>query len=159
MDRVLLGQLASGQSVFDRPNSHIHNGTRELLKPAFSTINLNGEVFRVQTIDFGQVIGRQNCVPTTRKDRILYAKRVDRYGHSRFVQERVALPCSTLVVILKKDDAGDYILITSYTGIEAGPEPWEHRATAQSREFWSRHALVWGCEPVIPNTATWRCPW
>ena len=69
-------------------------------------------------------------------------------------------PCDKVVVILKKDDFEDYyVLITAFIGHRPEPEPWDRNANGNSLEFWNSRALVWGCEPTIPDTETNVCPW
>jgi len=156
--------------VFDRINSHIHIGVpAPALRAALAQIDSKGRQFLVEEVDFGQPIGETICVPTGPEDQIVYAKRPRRFGFSRFVKNRQPEPCSTLVVILKADDLGGYVLITAFVGKRPEPEPWDCRAFLQqsdpaeavekSRKFWNRHALVWGVEKVMTETITTECPW
>lgn len=157
---TLLGTLASGEPVYDRYNSHLHEDVKAFLAEAFSKIESNKERFTVRELDFGRVIGNSSCVPTSEKDTIVYAFRPKRNGATRFVKNRKPEPCSTAVVILKRNNHEPYyVLITAFIGHASGPEPWDARATDANREFWRTHALVWGSEEVIPGTETAICPW
>lgn len=156
----LLGRLGSGEPVFDRPNTHLHQGVLALLPEALGRVNLNGDTFAVVEVDFGRVVGETMCVETSGSDQIVFAKRPKRFGYSRFVRNRNPEPCSSVVVILKKDEVEDYyVLITAFVGRRPQPEPWDRNATPDSAAFWSSHALVWGSEPIIPGSETNHCPW
>lgn len=155
----LLGNLRTGEPVYDRYNSHIHASVKGILPEALAKI-AGGRRFLVQELDFGRVIGESSCVPTGWRDTIVYALRPKRQGMTRFVKNRQPEPCSTAVVILKRDNYESYyVLITAFIGHESGPEPWDPRATKEDRKFWENHALVWGSEEVISGTETAVCPW
>lgn len=156
----LLGHLKSGEAVYDRPNSHLHKGVRALLPELLRGFDPRGQRFVVHEHDFGRVVGKTACVPTSGRDAVVYAFRPKRQGMTRFVKNRQLEPCSSAVFILKRDDYESYyVLITAFIGHESGPEPWDVRATDANREFWRTHALVWGSEEVIPGTETCVCPW
>jgi hypothetical protein len=153
-------QIASGEVVVVRHASHLHADVERLLPEALGRIRSEGRDFLVEEIDFGRLVGETVCVTTGSGDQIVFAKRPKRFGLSRFVKNRNPEPCSTVVVILKKaEEVGAYVLITAFVGHRPEPEPWDRNATANSRSFWSSHALVWGSEPTIPKTETTTCPW
>lgn len=153
-------QTKDGVLVVDRHRSHLHSDVGRLLPEALGKIDTAGRNFIADEIDFGRLIGESACVATEPGDTIVYAARPRRRGLTRFVKNRSAEPCSAIVVILKKaEDFGGYVLITAFVGQRSEPEPWDRNATANSRRFWSSHALVWGSEPTVPGTETDRCPW
>ena len=152
-------KLASGEAVLDRYNSHAHNSVRHLLPDVFARVLSQGRNFFIEEVDLDQIIGETVCVPTTDADEIVWAQRPKRFGLTRFVKNRTAEQCSKVVVILKKGDRGDYVLITAFVGSRPEPEPWDRNATPKSVEFWSTHALVWGSEEIIHGTETNQCPW
>lgn len=155
-------RLASGETVVDRHQSHLHPGVALLLPEALARVHSAGREFLVEEVDFGRLVGETVCVPTGPGDQIVFVKRPRRFGHSRFVMNREPEPCPSVVLILKAADGqgdGDYVLVTAFVGHRPEPEPWDRNATAQSRAFWGSHALVWGSEPTIPGTETDRCPW
>lgn len=160
MERVVLGTLASGEDVYDRWNSHLHDSATGVLSEALRKTSSDERIFFIEEVDMGCKIGLSVCVPTNESSDIVYAVRVGRDGHSRMVRNQNPLPCDSIVVILKWiEDEGFYILITAFIGKVTEPEPWDRNATERSREFWNSHALVWGQEPVIEGTETSQCPW
>lgn len=154
-----LGVLVSGQEVVDRDESHIHGPVADLLVEAFEKIVLNDEQFKVVQVDFDRIVGKSTCVVTSSQDEIIFAKRPARFGLTRFVKNREAVPCKSIVVILKKAGGNQYVLITAFIGEKAEPEPWDRNATAKSVEFWNSHAMVWNSEPIVSGTETKVCPW
>lgn len=152
-------KLKSGEMVVDRYRSHLHQGVALLLPEALARIESRGRDFLVEEVDFGRPIGENICVATAAGDQIVFAKRPKRWGHTRFVLNRTPEPCNHLVVILKAGDGGEFVFITAFVGRRSEPEPWDRNATANSRAFWTSHALVWGCEETIQGTETTRCPW
>ncbi len=161
MATKVLGQLASGQQVVDRYNSHIHPEVLPLLPEALAKIHMGDKPFSLEVVEFDHVVGETTCVRTDPSDQIVYAKRVKRYGLTRFVKNRRPEPCKSVVVILVKatDGSDAYVLVTAFIGEKPQPEPWDLHAPAESRSFWLTHALLWGTEKVVPGTETTECPW
>ncbi len=159
-ERKPLAILASGESVFDRYKSHIHNNPviESHLAKALSQINPEGQPFITTSIAFDDLNGTSTCVETTEEDEIVYARRPNRAGYTRFVKGREAEPTNELTLSLLKVPEG-YVLITAYLGPKAGPEPWDRNATPDSLAFWNTHALIWGSEEVEPGTETKERPW
>lgn len=151
-----LGTLASGQTVIDRKNSHLHDdpGMMELLGRAFQHIRLNGENFVRAEVDFNAPIGVTSCVETSPTDTIRFAQRDRRPGVTRFVMNRTKEPTQLLTVVLLKNpqETGTYILITAFPGAPAPSEPWDPNSPEESAAFWSTHALVWDGRGIIQGT-------
>lgn len=154
-----LGVLASGEMVFDRLTSHMHIGG-PLLREALRQIRSGERDFLVEGVDLGRVIGHTTCVETGPEDEVVYALREKRRGLTRFVKNRASVPARHLTVVLKRrEEDQQYVLITAFVGQPAEPEPWDAKATDASRQFWATHALVAGSEPVVEGTTTTECPW
>lgn len=157
---VILGALASGEMVYDRPRSHLHAGVRRLLSEALATVDANGQGFLVVECDLGRIIGQTNRVTTYPGDTIVYAQRVGRRGLSRFVKNRHSEPSRSVTVVLKRDERDAYyVLLSAWIGTRAEPEPWDANATERSVTFWNSQALIWESEDVVPGTEQIWCPW
>ena len=157
----VLGNLLSGEIVVDRRNSHLRENATHYLPDAFARINSRGRDFIVEEVDFGRPIGETICVRTNESDEIVWAWRKNRPAYwTRFVKNRVPEKCSSLMVILMadKETPGQMVLISSFIGRKAEPEPWDGN-TAESVKFWRSHALVWGYEETVRGTETKVCPW
>jgi hypothetical protein len=162
-------KLKSGEVVVDRYQSHLSESVRPHLPAALARVVSGGRQYIIEEVDFSHQIGETICVSTGPTDQIVYAKRPKRFGLTRFVKNRAPESCSSVVVVLKAGGRGEYVLITAFIGRRPEPEPWDIKNFSQqinpreaerlAREFWSSHALVWGCEEIIPGTETGRCPW
>lgn len=152
-------KLKTGEIVVDRQPSHIHPGARELLPEALSRISSNERERIKETIDFGRIIGTSTCVETQPNDEIVFAKRPDRPGLTRFVKNRSPEPTTKLTVKLSRKEDGTYELRTAYLGDAGVAEPWNADAKPESIRFWQNHALCWGHEEVEEGTQTSECPW
>lgn len=152
-------KLGSGEMVTDRPNSHLHEGVQKVLSEALSRIESAGRDFFETEVVFDRVIGRAECVETKASDKVVWAVRPRRKGHTRFVMNRESTETCTLTVILKRVQAG-FIIITAHFGRLAPHEPWDPYAGPQSRPFWDKHALIWNdSTPIVEGTLTEVCPW
>jgi hypothetical protein len=145
-------KLKSGDLVIDRQRSHLHEGVIPILDEVLPKIASQGRAFFSATIDLGRIVGETTCLETNEGDDIIFAQRPGRVGLTRFVKNRQAEATSLVTVILKKIGFQKYLLITAWLGGKAEPEPWDRNATPRSADFWRRHALLWGSEPVLPNT-------
>ena len=153
-------KLKSKEDVVDRYQSHLHPSVLAVLPEALAKIETKGRSFIIEEVQMGRIIGETTCVITGSDDIIVFAQRPKRFGHTRFVKNRAAEPCSSVVVILKTADEQPeaYVLITAFIGSKPEPEPWDRNATPNSINFWNEHALIWGSEPIT-GTETAVCPW
>ena len=159
LGHTILGRTIDGATVIDRHNSHLHSDVVPVLAEALSHVFTRNQGFIEVEIDFKRVIGSSICVETDSNDRIVYAQRPNRKGHSRFVLDRKAEPSSKVMVVLKKSsNVSEYLLITAFIGGKAEVEPWDQRATKDSCLFWQNHALVLD-DSILPGTLTNQCPW
>lgn len=156
----ILGQLASGETVIDREESHLHGDIRMLLPEVFKGIESNNEEVVIRTIDLGRTVGENICLETDSNDDIVYAQRPGRTGLTRFVKNREPEASSLVTIILHKDTSADsqYSCRTAFVGPLAELEVWQSQSE-ESKEFWDTHALLWGKETIIPGTETTEKPW
>lgn len=110
-------------------------------------------------VDLGRIIGESSCIETRPTDEIVYAKRPNRDSYTRFVVGRETVPASTVVVRLEKVADDEYNLFTAYVGHAAPEFPISKDDDPERIAFWNTHALVWGTQPVLPETVTKDCPW
>ena len=153
-------RLGSGEPVVDLSNpSHVHASAADYVPEALAKIHAQGRSRLESEVDLSRSIGLTTCVETTASDAIRYAIRDGRRGHSRFALGREGEPCTTLFVVLEKDQEPNYRVLTAYVGRWSPKEPWDAPANEESWTFWEQHALIWGCERVDPTTETSECPW
>jgi hypothetical protein len=159
---VVLGNLASGEKVIVRKTSHIHDSPEleKYLTLALGKIVSNNQNSIEGEVDFGKSIGFSRCVTTSDKDEIVFAMRPKRKGFTRFVKNREPESTDKITVILTKDrQTNAYLVLTTYVGPKAEPEPWDYRATDKALDFWKNHALISGTEPIIEGTETSEIKW
>jgi cold shock CspA family protein len=152
-------QNKDGLVFIPRINStHIHKGIEQYLSHIFDRIAKSEEEFIVKEFEFPEIIGKTTCVTTYQDDKIFYAIRKGRFGHTRFVENREPVDCNYMTIVLK-NVATHYLIITTYIGRIAGKEPWDEHATLSDMEFWNKHALIFGEENIIVESRTDICPW
>lgn len=157
--------LGSGEEVRDREDgSHLHAGVDDLIPEALGQLSSTdfdpSEGPRVKrVVDLGRVVGESSLVPTGLSDEIVFAQRPNRDGLTRFAKNRSPRPCSSLTVVVRKEEAGYYTLLTAFVGDRSELEPWHPDADETAREFWRQYALVWGREPIIEGTETSVSPY
>ena len=151
----------SGEELVERFNRHLHPEVEALLPEALLRIESGGRKFFREQVDFGRVIGKTICVATNIGDNIVFAKRPNRSGYTRFVKNRQPEPTTFFSLIIKQGDMerGKLVLLSAYIGEIGEPEPWDRNAGPNSSKFWAEHALVWGDEEIVPGTETDICPW
>jgi hypothetical protein len=128
----------------------VHANVMEHLEEAMSRIDTNDAAFIKLAVQFDYVIGHTTCVQVRNNDEFRYAKRLGRKYPTRFVMNRQAEPCSTVVVIMKRTPNSEnygYTLLTAYIGGLATKEvhdpKLEYEEAHEANEFWSKHALIW----------------
>ncbi len=145
--------------IIDRRKSHLHTGiTPQLLKAVCQKITCDKQKTIKQQVNFDKPIGTNVCVKITDEDELIYAIRAGRYGHSQFVLNREPEPTNSMTIVLKKN-RNHYKILTAYIGTMSELEPKDRRASIQSIQFWKKHALVFGSEPIIKDSLTKDCPW
>lgn len=130
----------------------------DAVKKALPLIELDEEKVRVE-IDTGEVVGMSDLVETHPGDEIVYAMRPYRDRYSRFVKNRLAEQTTWIVLSFERLNQEQYKLHTAFVGRLTPSFPGGDFLPEMSKEFWSKHALVWGNQEVIPGSETDSCPW
>lgn len=165
MHKIKLCNLKDGVEIYYDP-MHSHLATHlqdtpkleELLKELLITQSFQEkEIYR--DFDIGKIVGLSDLVETDVNDEIIYAKRLNREGYTRFVKNRNSEPMSYLTVYLKQDEEQKYELVSAWIGRTCPAFPDDEYAIPESKPFWDKHALVWGNQLIIPGTETTECPW
>lgn len=150
---------ADGFEVFI-PKKHmkLHAADLPMIKAALLKVNAAGKSFLKECVEFDHIVGKTVCVSTAPDDEIVFATRLGRSTKTRFVMGRVPEDCKHVSVIITKKDDG-YKLITGYIGKPAekevdDPSIMSEDELLRSISFWSKHALIWGSQPVKHNNST-----
>jgi hypothetical protein len=152
---------------FDEQSSHAETHLQSHPKLLGAVIEcipkivVNADLAR-EEFELSYVIGTSDLVATTTNDEIVYALRPHRTKYSRFVKNREPAPTRYIVIDIRKKSKksdGSFYLYTCFIGRLTPSFPGGDFLPEQSVEFWSKHALVWGTQEVIPGTITKQCPW
>ena len=111
--------------------------------PSIQVIN-NDQI--VVECDLGRIVGTTNLVETMEGDEIVYAKRIGRNTYSRFVKNKQPTACSSIVVVLRKGEAGYYL----WTAMCAKLLPKE--AWIDGSLFNQTHAIAYDEKLVQPSS-------
>lgn len=164
MPRELFAVTKNHHNVFlDTKRSHaLRHFQNNPQLAAYAKRAIAGVSVKVENIMFdvnmGRVVGLSDCVETDESDVIVYAKREGQSLYARFVKERQPVPTQFVTVVLQKRGS-DYGLRSAWPGRAVPPFPGSPLETPESYDFWSRHALVWGRQPVQAGTERKDCPW
>lgn len=166
LERLVVGVLASGEKVYDRPNGHIHDTVRKDLEEILSRIDSKGKDSVMDSVSLEGKTWKSFKVAINQekdKENLFLARRNNRKGLSPFVKNREPEITDTVTVILAKNDTGrnggveGYTVITAFSGDLAMREPWDpyffggktkeekeerKREQNESLEYWSNYAFV-----------------
>lgn len=160
-----LGTSKNGMKVYvDMEKSHAATHFKDcpqlldVVKRSIPKINIEGEELRIE-FDTNEEVGRTDLVETNDTDEIVYALRLHRDRYSRFVKNKTASVTTWIVMSFDRIEEGKYKLYTAFIGRLTPSFPGGDFMPGQSKEFWSRHALVYGNQEIIPGSETKECPW
>ena len=164
-EKTLFAVSENGVEVFwDPQTSHASThfqdapSLKEAVKEAISNLVVEGTGIQID-VDMGRMVGVSSLVETNEGDEIVYALRPLRTLYSRFVKNREPEPTSWVSINIQRDKEGQYNLYTAYIGRLTPSFPGGDYLPEQSKEFWSKHALAWGAQEVIPESVNSECPW
>lgn len=150
--------------TYDPINSHASTHFQDTpqivpyVREIIENTNVSGDIMEFDT-DTGSVLGLSDLVEIDESDEIVYAIRRNRDRYMIFTKSRKPKPSSDVTVSLRRIDEKSYDLYSAWLGLVAPPTPDNPLANEESKPFWSKHALVWGNQEIIPGTETKTCPW
>lgn len=110
--------------------------------------------------DFGREVGVSDLVEIDEGDEIIYAKRNNREEYTVFNKSKLGEPSSFVTVALEAKEDGTYELASTWVGASDSPSfPGTELEQPNSKDYWSKHALVWGRQEIQPGTETTARPW
>lgn len=129
----------------------------DAVRKVISVLDIKEDSMRIETC-MNEEVGTTDLVETSEDDEIVYALRPLRSTYSRFVKNRKATPSSWVTVDIRRED-DVYTLYTAFVGRLTPSFPGGDYLPEQSKEFWARHALVWGAQEIVLGSETSKCPW
>ena len=167
MPKIKLCDTKNGIEVYYDPlHSHVATHFKDtpklktLVKKLISTHSFKEkEIYAEFKID--KVVVLSDLVETNDNDEIIYAKRLNRKGYTRFVKNRKPEKTSSsyLTIWLKQDEERKYDLASAWIGRTCPAFPDDEYAIPESKPFWEKHALVWGNQEIQSGTETTKSPW
>ena len=143
-------------------STHFADDSRllDLVSEIIPTVELRDTDIKFEHV-FDHVIGECDLQTVQDGDEIVYAVRLRRDRHAKFVKNKSRHQCSSVTIILKQIPDG-YELISTWIGHLVPSFPKPHSLPGQDieeKKYWATHALVWGKQPVDETTITTVCPW
>ncbi len=166
LDMELFATSKNGKEItWDSVNSHAMThfadapGLKEIVKRIIEARKIaNGRLISLD-IDMGKPVGESGLVKTNENDELIYAIRKNRNTYAVFAKNRKPEPCNFVHVEITTKKDGSQYLFSAWIGPDTPPLPGSKFATSKSRDFWLKHALIWGQQEIIPGTETTKCPW
>ncbi len=150
--RVDLIQSQAAKHISQQP--HLLNLIAEALKQT----TLRGADAEIEH-DMGRAIGYNFVVKTTEADGVFYAQLLRDTTYTRFVKNGKPLSTQYLSMILRRNEDAEYELIDAWIGRLSPPRPGTADETAESKPYWSSHAIILGTESLQLRTVTKVCPY
>lgn len=129
-----------------------------MAKTVIAQSSADAPVVRIES-NMGRAVGYNFVVKTTEADVIYYAQLLRDTTYTRFIKNGKPVTTKYLSLVLHRDDDGEYELHELWLGRLRPPRPGSSDETADSRNYWSGHALVLDNQPVQSRTITKDCPY
>ena len=130
----------------------------DVVKEVIADLEVHGRHMRFDK-DMGRQVGEADIAETNEQDDVVYALRPNRKHYARFVKNKTGTPTNYVTLDLRASGKNEYNLYTAFIGRLTPSFPGGDYLPEQSGEFWSKHALIWGKQEIVPGTETKRCPW
>jgi len=110
--------------------------------------------FLERTIDFGFVVGEDNCVLCRAKDRIGYMEKIGTGRSILYIFDRMPEKTSKVSVVLSRIDGDRYELVCARYGDKRPLPIWDNSQPSSSSDsyrdrFWKEHGLVGECAGYV----------
>lgn len=109
--------------------------------------------------DMKRTVGYDFVINTTDKDVVFYARLLRDTVYTRFVKNGKPTPAQHLVLILRRDDSGEYELLDTWIGRLIPPRPGSAKETSESKTYWESHAMILDSHSLQTRTLTKVCPY
>lgn len=163
LEKSIIGEMASGEIVFDQLHSHIHPTVRKFIPVFLSKIVSDRGKIIIREFRIDKELPLHLIKVNPKSDELYLAQRQGREGLSVFVKNRFVGKTNIIVMILKmdgminKNETANYILLTAHAGKASPREPWDvwfdggetieerkvrKKLKDRSLQFWMTHALI-----------------
>lgn len=163
--RHVAGHTKNGLTVYiDLINSqaapHIaaHPHLLGLAKEALGHVTAKKKRIKFE-YDTGRPIGYENVVETPADEKAVYARLINDDLYSRFTRKGEPRRTSRVSITIQREEEGDYALTDAWIGSLRPPRPGSPNETAESQDYWSRHAFLLDTQLIQKNSRTEVCPY
>lgn len=165
--KLFFAKLATGQNVYDKPQSHIHHDVRKFVPTFLPQMEAHGEEFVKRAFTVPEDLPFRCVEVDPTRDELFLAQRVGRKGYTVFVRGKEPSTTNTIMVMLRRSDSypddtitpikDGYTLGTAYAGEDSPFEPGDpyfnqdvsedeklkrDEIKKRSLEFWTSNALI-----------------
>lgn len=168
-DETKIIKISQNKFKYKEAHFHQHPEVINFLYEALSKIQtqllqMPENSYLTQTVDLERNLGKSHCVSLKGDEKVFYAQRTGRTTLTKFVEGVESQDCSCVTVILYKNSANKYKILTAYVGFESSKEPLDPTIKNVedfniAKQFWENHALIAGSQKIYKNTITTECPW
>lgn len=130
----------------------------ELASEVLARKSVHGPSLRME-YDMGRTIGYSYVVATTEQDQVFYAQLLQDPAYTRFIKNGKPLATTYLSLVLRRSEDGAYELVDTWIGRLNPPRPGTTGETADSKPYWTSHALILGNQPLQLRSVTKTCPY
>ncbi len=109
--------------------------------------------------DMERSIGYSFIVPTTDQSSVFYGRITKEELYTRFVRNVKPSTTTYLTIEIAKDSATDYTITNIWAGRLRPARPGTESDTAESKEYWESHAVVYSEQHLQMQTVTKVCPY
>lgn len=109
--------------------------------------------------NMGRVVGYSFTIATNEKDAVFYGQILKDTIYTRFVKNGKPVPTNYLTVSLHKERETVYELSDIWIGRLIPARPGTDKETAQSKSYWSNHAVILDGQRIQQHTITKTCPY
>lgn len=104
-------RIFSGNRIVIYSHNHMqaHLDVLPFLEEAIRLVYLSDDKIQKVVVDFGRIVGKTTCVTINENDEIYYAFRQGRKWKSKMVKNREPEECSTMCLVIKKQNMKTYL--------------------------------------------------
>ncbi len=129
-----------------------------LAKEMFAKVTLHNAEISLE-YDMDRQVGYNFVIETSDKDVVFYGRLLKDDIFTRFVKSGKPQPTTYITVALSRNNDNDYELSDIWLGRLMPPRPGSASETAESKQYWSNHALILDNQLLQLKTVTKTCPY
>jgi hypothetical protein len=130
----------------------------ELVKEVLQTVVAKNDTLNFE-YNMNRSVGYDFHIETSGKETIFYARLIKDKTYTRFVKNGAPQTTQYLTIVLRRDEEHNYELCDTWIGRLRPPRPGSPDENAESKTYWSNHAVVFVNQSLQFSTVTKNCPY